>query len=407
MEFRNLTPFDALAWSVEDVDAEESHVVVVRVGYRLARVTSAPLPGAPDEDDATPTHHCELREGRASPRLAFEDGYFGAPLVSSVRGESDLAPFKPRCDVLVNATAFAPRGEEAARWPVRVRVVQPAGAEVLLDKTLSVCGPRWFERAEEDWSLSEPEPALAVPVRWEHAYGGTSHVPEAELNEACFTNPVGCGWVEARWFDAMERAGHEVPSRLPAPQIEDPRRPVKSLDVVRHPDGVEDAMQMANAVLRYAGAPAGLGAVGRAWTPRLQRAGTYDDAWRQARWPHLPEDFDFAYWNAAPDDQQLEALPPDARFELVNLVSPEHALGGVLRAALPGHRALVLLRMNDGALVPFMMTIDTLIIDAESLAVDVIWRTVFSRELDIRVAEARFEIDPTAPLVRLAAPRAG
>ena len=47
----------------------------------------------------------------------------------------------------------------------------------------------------------------------------------------------------------------------------------------------------------------GLGAVGRWWQPRLALAGTYDDSWKQTRWPGLPEDFDFGYWNCAPEDQ--------------------------------------------------------------------------------------------------------
>ncbi|WP_204371570.1 hypothetical protein, partial [Burkholderia cenocepacia] len=53
-------------------------------------------------------------------------------------------------------------------------------------------------------------------VRWEQAYGGTSRVALAqsakgtsadlELNEVCFTNPLGRGWVEKRFLD---RATHK------------------------------------------------------------------------------------------------------------------------------------------------------------------------------------------------------
>ena len=43
-----------------------------------------------------------------------------------------------------------------------------------------------------------------------------------------------------------------------------------------------------------------LGALGLS-PPAL--AGTYDDSWKQTRWPGLPEDFDFGYWNCAPEDQ--------------------------------------------------------------------------------------------------------
>lgn len=393
MDFRNRTPFNAIAWSAEAFNDEEFHVIALRVGYQLVP--------KPSTDDASPhTHSCKLLEGGGVPRLVLEDCYLGKPLLSSIRAESDLAPFKPRCDILVNATAFAPGGMAKARWPVRLRVSQPSDGTVLLDKTLSVCGPRWFERTAEGWLLSEPEPAHAVPIRWEHAYGGTSCVPEVGLNQACLTNPIGCGWVEARWFSAIERMGEAVPSRLPAPQIEYPHRPVSSLDVINQRDDVANARQMGEAVKCYANTPAGLGVVGRAWTPRLQCAGTYDDAWSKERWPHLPSDFDFAYWNAAPNDQQLVRLPPNAELELVNLVAPEHAPEGILRTVLPGHRAVTLLRLQNGSVFPFPMAIDTLILDAESLHVDLVWRTLFPRALNVRVAEARFELDPSAPIVR-------
>ena len=136
---------------------------------------------------------------------------------------------------------------------------------------------------------------------------------------------------------------------------------------------------------------------------RAQRFGNVF-AWREERWPHLPRDFDFAYWNAAPEDQQLESLPPDARVELTNLVAPEHARDGVLRASLPGHRALTLLRLTSGVLIPLPMEIDTLVVDAEALQVEVVWRVSFPAAMDVRVAEARFELDPKAPLIRFEAP---
>jgi hypothetical protein len=393
MEFRNLTPFDAILWSAEDVDAEEFHIVALRVGYRL-------IPEPIVSDAGAPTHQCVLIEGDDAPSLEVEDRYFGDLHVSSVRSESDLAPFKPRCDVLVNATAFAPGGTPAARWTATVRVSRPDGA-ALLEKTLSVCGPRWFERTSTGWSLSDPAPTSEVPVRWELAYGGTSHVTEAGLHEACFVNPIGRGWVEARWLDALERAGQPAPSRLAAPQIEDPRRPVTGLDVVNQ-EGVADTRQMAEAVKRYAGTPAGLSALGRAWTPRLQRAGTYDEAWQKERWPHLPGDFDFAYWNAAPDDQQLAELPPDALIELFNLVAPEHAPGGILRAKLPGHRAFTTVWGSDSAPMSLGMYIDTLLIDTEALRLDVVWRTAFPRTLAIRVAKVGFEFNPATQLPNMA-----
>jgi hypothetical protein len=405
-EFRNLTPFHSMSWVVEGHRMEEADVVVLRVGYRLVPLGDSAEPRSGLEPPRTSgaaggaTHGCQLLEGADAVELSFEDRYFAEPLTSSVRFESDLAPFKPRCDVLVNATAHAPGAVPAAWWPVRVRLTGPAGDEVLLDKALVVHGPRWFEARGDSWVLGEAEPATEVPVRWEHAYGGTSRLEDPPLHEACFVNPLGQGWIEGRHLDALRRDGQTAPPRWPAPQIEDPRRPITALDVVTHASPIEDHRQMAAAVESYRGAPAGLGAVGRAWTPRLQRAGTYDAEWQEHRWPHLPDDFDFAYWNAAPLDQQIPFPPADLRFELLNLAPASAAPAGLIRAALPGHRALVHLVTKAGVHLAQEMNLDTLLIDAEALTVDVVWRLVVPMPLGVDVIEARFEVDPAAPLLR-------
>ncbi|WP_430393727.1 DUF2169 domain-containing protein [Burkholderia multivorans] len=71
---------------------------------------------------------------------------------------------------------------------------------MVIDKGLRITGPRSFRKGWRGWKLGDPEPATAVPVRWEQAYGGTSRVAlalgatgpsaELELNEVCFTNPL-------------------------------------------------------------------------------------------------------------------------------------------------------------------------------------------------------------------------
>ncbi|MDO5622978.1 MAG: DUF2169 domain-containing protein [Paracoccus sp. (in: a-proteobacteria)] len=52
--------------------------------------------------------------------------------------------------------------------------------------------------------------------------------------------------------------------------------------------------------------PALIGAIPRHWPTRLRLAGTYDETWQTRRAPCLPHDFQPAYWQAAPADQQLE-----------------------------------------------------------------------------------------------------
>src|SRR6187401_861042 len=98
MEFRNLTPFDALGYSALDVHDDEHHVVAVKALYHLSRGGAG---GA--------THRCEIvpRERDDAGKLHMRDVFEGELNASSVRAESDLAPCKPRCDVIVRATAWA------------------------------------------------------------------------------------------------------------------------------------------------------------------------------------------------------------------------------------------------------------------------------------------------------------
>jgi hypothetical protein len=355
MEFRNLTPLHAMAFNAVDVPGNEFHVVVLKAAYRLEKTRSVSLDGD--------THRFVLLEGDEAAPLAMADEYEGREGASSVKFESDLSPFKPKCDVIVHATSHAPHGTPELSWPARVRVVDRGS--VVIDKGLRIFGPRNFRKTWRGWRLSEPERSTELPVRWEYTYGGTSLVaPSAAasdgtasgLNEVCFTNPLGCGWLEKRFLDLATNDGVkasadvlEAPverskiSELRAPQIERWGHPVTTFDLVSHATPGLDATQMAQVAASYASTPAGLGAIGRAWTPRLQRAGTYDNVWLKDRWPYLPRDFDFAYWNAAPDDQQIAWPDADLRFELVNLARVEETQSGFLRARLPGHRAVAAL----------------------------------------------------------------
>ena len=385
--------------------------------------------------------------------LCTGDTYYGGEGSSSVFEESDLAPFKPRCDVIVVGRAHAPQGQPAALWqagirlsmpvpPLKIKVPLPqplspgeplnefqlqawqarrmAAEKVcadaptrrnLLDKQLRFTGPRQFKHSLfGGWQLSEPQPALSVPLRWEYAFGGSSVVrnpehplapdsPEYLLNDVCYSNPLGSGWIEKR----QESLGYtlDAPLReLPAPQIEAPDTPVQHLDRVKHPDGELDATDMEQVASTYKYQPAGFGVVGRAWAPRLALAGNYDALWQAERWPGLPYDFDFAYWNGAPADQQIEFAPPNLRIELFNLTDPTLTPDGQLHVELPGHRPFVLLRLVNGALLPLPMLTDTLRIDTEAMTLVLTHRISLPNSLDIRVLETRLETDPTAPLLK-------
>lgn len=414
MEFRNLTPFAALCFGALDA-VREVRVVVMRVSYRLEPRARTSVPGWFDATviDQDP------------PPLTLTDRYSGEEGRSSVVCESDLAPYKPRCDVLVQGSAHAPGGRPATRWTAGLRVsrLEPRdgepssfpdgkGVRFLIDKKIVVHGSRHFVRTwSGGWDLPKAQAARAVPLSYERAFGGASLVtaPGADgaprLDEVCYQNPVGAGWRDAQEVKRLGQLGLPVPDVLPAPQLEYPDDPIDGMYLARQRRGPLSPAQMLEVVRSEPHRTAGFGPVGRAWTPRLQRAGTYDDAWLRERWPGLPLDFDFGYWNGAPEDQQIDHPPPSLVLELWNLTDPRLTPGGYLVTQLPAHRAFVLMRLRSGAMVPLPMLTDTVSIDTDAMEVSLVHRVSVPVSVPVRVLEARFEMDPSAPLVSMA-PRA-
>lgn len=126
-------------------------------------------------------------------------------------------------------------------------------------------------------------------------------------------------------------------------------------------------------------------------------AGTVDQAFIDSDLP-LPPDFDAAFWNAAPVDQQAAYLRGDETVELVNLCRPDTP--GVIRDArgnswltlqLLGDECFVLCRLRDGTLTEQPLVIDTVLIEPEQHRVSLVWRGILSQEvvLSTRRTEVR------------------
>lgn len=403
MEFRNLTPFPALCFSALDPADQEHRVIVMKVTYRL-------LPGKQGYGMA------ELVEENPAP-LCMADEYLGEPGQSETYCESDLAPYKPRCDVILRGNAYAPQSQAAPQWVVRLQLRSPEDNDgnraVLVDKTLNIAGESTFyKRPLIGWKRTDPTPATQVRLGWDKAFGGCCLIPNTDdkqqpplLNEVCFSNPLGVGWMDERWSTIAKKAGLPMPERIPAPQIESPDHALVAPFIIRNPDGDLDAKVMAAVAEGYGHKPAGFGVVGRSWAPRLALAGTYDAAWKRKDPPGLPADFDFAYWNCAPVDQQTDYPLPGFSIRLLNLTPPSHAVDGLYGIELPKHRAFVLLRMHNGVLLPLPLLTDTVLIDTDSMTVSLVHRVSFPKGDSVRVVEARFQPDPDAALLLVEQPK--
>ena len=127
-------------------------------------------------------------------------------------------------------------------------------------------------------------------------------------------------------------------------------------------------------------------------SPRRTKAGSYDDIWKQTRWPKLPKDFDFGYWNAAPEDQQFDYPTGGEKIMLVNLIDPSDSAksadgSGSLWFKLPKTDLHQRIRLHAGPRLTSAMNIDTLIVDLEAMTLSLVHRATTPADAEVRVIE--------------------
>jgi uncharacterized protein YjbI with pentapeptide repeats len=246
---------------------------------------------------------------------------------------SDLAFFKPRCDVTLVGHAHAPRGTATA---VQVAFRLGSGPEAL-SRVANVLGDRtWKKALGVALAPSEPEPFDKLPLTWERAFGGPAHP----------ANPVGQGHKSATLPDGTQRL----------PNIESAERPIRSPG-----DSPE---------------PWAFGPVAPGWRARARFQGTYDRSWLATRWPYFPGDFDWLAAQHAPQEQRIAPPPADAPYELRGL----SARAQTLRGSLPGlvARCFVEQRGPDGGdgggFHELPLTLDTVHFESDQEKVILVWR---------------------------------
>ncbi len=373
--FDNRTPHAASQFDMVDQLGAAFHVVVARMGYTLGPC------GADGVASLLPM-------ARQSP-LATEDRHLHDDTQAGTVQESDFAPYKPRCDVIVNGVAHAPRGQAMPQFLVNLKV--RSEKKTLIDKTLQVCGERAFRKKAiltrlaqacarittagllrpNPWHLSAPEPFLQLPLHYAYAYGGQCRIEADDCNAAQHdssqANPLGRGFVRHWYLD-----GKHI-DEVPAPRITQPSQPCTAAQFWQGAGGEELP------------APAGLAVIGRGWLPRRALAGSIaaKDRWDADEIPTLPEDFDFAYWNSTPPDQQCPYLAGLEQFTLTNLCRHDHSSARidprgntVLRFALPQQVMCLLLADKNDQLLVWRLAIDTVLIDTEAASVELVWRAI-------------------------------
>ncbi len=342
MNLYNATPF-AAAYSLGiQKSGRNCLVIVVKATYTL-----------PEKSGDTP----ELAAEQIEP---FEtDTYTDEPGLSAPIYENDYATFKPRCDVLLHASAYSQK-------PVTEKKV---GFKVgKLAKVFNVIGARHLIRSTSGNTPTKSEPFTQQKISYNTAYGGSDKTGKQDKDgedifKSFIQNPVGVGYYPSS--NADERTGK------PLPQTEEVGYPItsfKSKDYI----------------------PQSFGPVARNWYPRRLLGGTYDKHWNDNIRPFLPEDFDEHYYQCAPKDQQMPHIKGGEEVVLVGIV-PQ----GKLQFNLPKVSVPMQAMLSNGERHNLAPVIDTLIIEPDDERFTMVWRARIALKKNVHEVDTLIAGKPT------------
>lgn len=246
------------------------------------------------------------------------DSHWNDDAARSLSSAADLAPAKPRADVIVVGHAFAPGGRPTRSLVARVAVEGISKAvEVWADRSV---GP--------DGSVYEGAQFARMPLRYERAAGGPGT-----------WNPVG-----------IAPGTRDQYGRVTLPNLQ----PVGCVPTAATPCE-----------------PIGLGPLAASWPQRARLLGRHEGNFASDQWTRepIPEGFDMAHFNVAPPDQQPESIHENASILLENL-HREHAM---LSTRLPGLRPRATFERR-GSVQEVAMRADLLAIDTDRGICTLTWR---------------------------------
>jgi hypothetical protein len=311
-----------------DIDGRERLVVAVKGSFRLPHRGETAVPRLLDEQQP----------------LVEADLFTGEPGKAATLVESEYAPVKPRCDVLLNGAAHVRGGGLAERLVVGLQF----GA---MQKAFTVWGDRVWEASVTGAAPGPPRPFTRQPISYDNAFGGVDNFsPFPEEHRTYLANPVGRGW-----HRLMQK---ELVDGMPMPSTEETNDPVK------RPNG------------SYR--PMAFGHVGRNWPHRIKLAGTYDQAWQDNVFPFLPKDFDPAYFNSAPPEQQVDTPRGGEKVILVNLTED-----GRREFTFPAMEVPVVFVRNRGERLEGAGLADTVMFEPDAGRFCVVWRASLPLHRDI------------------------
>ncbi|MDO1510494.1 MULTISPECIES: DUF2169 domain-containing protein [unclassified Neisseria] len=342
-ELENFTCFHTQQFKNVDQLDRAYDVVVAKVSYEF------------EIDPAT--GQTELQFARTQTPLTFADTFYGEPSQTTTLLESDFSLYKPKVDIVVNATAYAPDDRMVGQFPVSVQIGD-------YEKPLAVTGPRYWVREALGWTLGEASPIDSLPIRYEFAFGGSEVEDD---HEGYQENAIGMGYYPKAFLQK-----NSAKRMLPAHQIYNPAKPVR--------DPSEIAM------------PEGFGFFPRYFARRARHTGTADAEWIEKRAPLLPEDFSMAYWNGAHPSLQLQHFKPNHIYEFgfTGLVHSFQAPNQHFTVSLPVETVFAHVYTPANLSLCKDLILDTVVVDVEKRRIDCTYRTSFPEELEVVSCQLRF-----------------
>ncbi len=317
MDLINATKMQAGYTQGIDKTGRESLVVVVKGTFTLPLDGTAPKLAATQEP------------------IVEADVATGEPGFSATLYECEYAPVKKRCDVLLNGSAYAPKGKKVKSIDVGLKVST-------IEKVFTVVGDRYWYTGAGGIAKTSPEPFAKKFISYDVAFGGIDdfHHNEEKRN-AYMPNPIGCGY--HYYLD------NDLVNNTPLPNTEERGKSISS------PTG------------EYK--PMGFGVMGRSWPERVKHAGTYDQKWVDETFPFLPGDFNERYYQSAPEDQQCDYLRGGEWVQLHNLTE-----SGKTAFQIPVVDVPIVYFRNRLDDVHTHGLADTLIIEPDKGIFSIVWR---------------------------------
>ena len=273
--------------------------------------------------------------------LVEADVFTGEPGKSAALYESEFAPRKPKCDVLLNGSAYAPGGVPA----VRVQAMLQVGS---MRKVLEVVGDRAWVKGLMMITATRPIPFKSKTISYDTAFGGI---------DADAKPPQ---------FYPLNHAGMGFHANLSA----------EAINGKRLPNTQEVGVEVTSPKGSYR--PMAFGPVGRAWKSRAPLAGTYDQKWIDEVCPFLPADFKEEYYQAAPPDQQIPYPKGGEEVTLLNL-TPD----GQRKFRLPAVEVPLTYFQRERDPIEAAPVIDTILFEPDLGRFSMLWRHCLPLKRDV------------------------